>query len=135
MATERQITANRQNAQKSTGPKTPEGRAAVRLNSLKHGLTAQTLVLPGEKEEEFNALLESLAGEHDPATATEEALVAQLAMATWRLRRLYHQEAGFYTYKLSFLQSLRNGEKLDNPVGLGLVANCSEDTLSMFSRQ
>jgi len=41
MATDRQIAANRKNAQKSTGPKTPEGRAAVRLNGVKHGLTAK----------------------------------------------------------------------------------------------
>ena len=48
MATEKQIAANRLNAQKSTGPKTPEGRAAVRLNGVKHGLTAETLVLPAK---------------------------------------------------------------------------------------
>jgi hypothetical protein len=70
----------------------------VRLNSLKHGLTAQTLVLPGESEEDFGALFHSFsfATEHDPVTPTEQALVSQLAMAAWRLRRLYHQEAGFY---------------------------------------
>jgi hypothetical protein len=56
MATDRQIAANRLNAQKSTGPKTPEGRATVRLNSLTHGLTAKTLVLPGESEEDFEEL-------------------------------------------------------------------------------
>jgi hypothetical protein len=131
MATQNQIDANRRNAQKSTGPRTPEGRAAVRLN----GLTAETLVLPGEGEEDFGALLASLAAEHDPGTPTEQALVNQLAMATWRLRRLYHQEAGFYVYKLKFLEGLRDGEKLDNALGLGLVANCSQDTLSMFNRQ
>ena len=46
MATEKQFEANRQNAQKSTGPKTPEGRAAVRLNGVKHGLTAETIRNP-----------------------------------------------------------------------------------------
>ena len=135
MATQSQIDANRRNAQKSTGPKTPEGRAAVRLNSLTHGLTAKTLVLPGESAEDFQTLFDSLAAEHDPATPPEHAVVTQLAMATWRLRRLYHQEAGFYAYKLKFLESLRDGEKLDNPLGLGLVANSSQDTLSMFNRQ
>src|SRR5260370_92529 len=98
MATEKQFEANRQNAQKSTGPKTPEGRAAVRLNGVKHGLTAETIVLKGESESDFTSLLDSLEAEHDPATPTEEALVVQLAMTTWRLRRLYHAEAGFYTY-------------------------------------
>ena len=45
MATQAQINANRKNAQKSTGPKTPEGRDAVRLNGLKHGLASEILVL------------------------------------------------------------------------------------------
>jgi hypothetical protein len=42
MASEQQVQANRINAQSTTGPKTPEGRAAVRLNGIKHGLTAST---------------------------------------------------------------------------------------------
>ena len=59
MATDKQIAANRLNAQKSTGPKTPEGRAAVRLNAIKHGLTAQSLVLPGENPEDFDELFQA----------------------------------------------------------------------------
>src|SRR5712691_3151286 len=82
MATEKQFEANRQNAQKSTGPRTPEGRAAVRLNGVTHGLTAETIVLKGESEADFTNLLGSLEAEHDPVTPTEEALVVQLAMAT-----------------------------------------------------
>jgi hypothetical protein len=38
MTSEKQIQANRRNARKSTGPKTPEGKDAVRLNANKHGL-------------------------------------------------------------------------------------------------
>ena len=45
MLSDRKIEANRQNAQHSTGPSTPEGRAAVRLNGLKHGLCAETVVV------------------------------------------------------------------------------------------
>src|SRR5579863_6085716 len=76
MATEKQTAANRLNAQKSTGPRTPEGRAAVRLNGVTHGLTAETLVLKGESEDDFNALFESLEAEHQPETPTEETLDA-----------------------------------------------------------
>src|SRR6266536_159411 len=50
MATEKQINANRQNARKSTGPQSPEGRAAVRGNALHHRLTAKSNVLSTEKE-------------------------------------------------------------------------------------
>ncbi len=94
MATDKQIEANRINAQKSTGPRTPEGRAAVRLNGLKHGLTASTLVVPGESEADFEDLLDSIEAEHQPATPTEEVIVRQIAMAAWRLRRYHLIEAG-----------------------------------------
>jgi len=104
MATQKQIEANRANAQKSTGPKTPEGRAAVRLNGVKHGLTSKILVLDGEQEADFNELLSSLEAEHQPATPSEEILVRQLAMASWRLRRLYHVEAAVFAVRLTDLE-------------------------------
>src|SRR4030095_14390166 len=96
MATQSQIAANRKNAQKSTGPKTPEGRDAVRLNGLKHGLTSEILVLPGESVADFEHLLDSLQAEHQPTTPTEVILVRQMAMASWRLQRLLHMEAAHY---------------------------------------
>jgi hypothetical protein len=135
MATEKQTAANRLNAQKSTGPRTPEGRAAVRLNGVKHGLTAETIVLKGESEADFTNLLDSLEAEHDPASPTEEALVVQLAMATWRLRRLYHQEAGFYTYKMKDLADSKKSRNLDDASYMGLIADWNTKTLDMFNRQ
>src|SRR6202023_530008 len=122
MATDKQFEANRQNAQKSTGPKTPEGRAAVRLNGVTHGLTAETIVLKGESQSDFTNLLASLEAEHDPASPTEEALVVQLAMATWRLRRLYHQEAGFYTCQLQSLVGMQKDLNLDDAGRMGHAA-------------
>jgi hypothetical protein len=135
VATEKQFEANRLNAQKSTGPKTPEGRAAVRLNGVTHGLTAETIVLKGESEADFTNLFDSLEAEHDPASATEEALVVQLAMATWRLRRLYHQEAGFYTCQLQSLVGMQRDLNLDDAGRMGHAAAWSESTLGMFNRQ
>src|SRR6202030_3093174 len=135
MATEKQFAANRLNAQKSTGPKTPEGRAAVRLNGVTHGLTAETIVLKGESESDFTNLLSSLEAEHNPVSPTEEALVVQLAMATWRLRRLYHQEAGFYTCQLQSLVGMQKDLNLDDAGRMGHAAAWSESTLNMFNRQ
>ena len=128
MATEKQTAANRLNAQKSTGPKTQQGRAAVRLNGVKHGLTAETIVLKGESEADFTNLLGSLEAEHDPGTPTEEALVVQLAMATWRLRRLYHQEAGFYACQLQSLVGMQKDLNLDDAGRMGHAAAWSEST-------
>ena len=135
MATDKQIAANRQNAQKSTGPKTPEGRAAVRLNGVKHGLFAETLVLKGESESDFNALIESYEAEHAPATPTEEALVQQLAMATWRLRRLYHAEAAFCAYEMKSLAELNSPKQLGDRTLTGMAVNANQDTASTFRRQ
>ena len=55
MATAAQIEANRRNAQRSTGPKTDEGKARVKLNAIKHGMTARTImpVLPQEDPKEL----------------------------------------------------------------------------------
>ena len=57
MTTQAQIDANRRNAEKSTGPKTPHGKARSRRNALWHGVTAETLVLPDETAEMFDELL------------------------------------------------------------------------------
>src|SRR5439155_21716527 len=70
MATQKQIDANRRNAKKSTGPITPEGRAAVRLNSVKHGLTAGSVLVFGESDADFEALLDAMEAEHQPTTPT-----------------------------------------------------------------
>ncbi len=97
MASKRQIAANRRNAKKSTGPRTPEGRAAVRLNGVKHGLQAETLILPGEQQSDFADLLQFFEAEHQPATPDAVAQVRELAISTWRLNRLDHSEAGLTT--------------------------------------
>ncbi len=53
MTSDKQIRANRRNALKSTGPKTPEGKTAVRMNARMHGLRSQEVLLPGEDEAAF----------------------------------------------------------------------------------
>lgn len=96
MATPRQIDANRRNAQKSTGPKTPEGKAAVSLNSLRHGLRARTVVLPGENRGEFQQLCDELEAEWQPLTRTEQFYLEQMVVAHWKLKRMEVAEASIY---------------------------------------
>src|SRR5258708_23165532 len=93
MATPSQIDANRRNALKSTGPKTPEGKAAVSLNSLRHGLRARTVVLPGEDSQEFQSLCDDLEAEWQPLTRTERFYLEQMAVAYWKLWRMERAEA------------------------------------------
>src|SRR2546428_6170459 len=91
---------NRQNALLSTGPKTPEGKAAASLNALKHGLLAREALLPGEDENTLRELRERLQTELQPMGEVERLLVERIAAACWRLRRLGRVEAGIFTWQL-----------------------------------
>jgi len=88
MATRKQIEANRRNALRSTGPRTFKGKAASSMNALRHGLRARTIVLPGEKRNEFHQLCEYLAAEWLPQSQQEQACVRQMAISQWRLLRI-----------------------------------------------
>ena len=95
MATRAQIKANGNNAKKSTGPRTDEGKARVAKNALKHGLLARDAVLPGEDPADFDSQLTALEADIQPANSLEFELVRQIADAQWRMRRLTRLETGF----------------------------------------
>jgi hypothetical protein len=57
---DKQQQANQQNAQHSTGPKSPEGKAAIRFNALTHGLRTRATILPGENAEDYYKLWDEL---------------------------------------------------------------------------
>ena len=77
---------------RSTGPKTDEGKLRSSKNSLKHGLFSKLALMPGESMEAFQALHDTYKDDHQPRTSTEETLVHTLAMITWKLRRLDNLE-------------------------------------------
>jgi len=104
MPSQRQLDANRHNAKLSRGPKTTAGRAAVRFNALKHGLTAKETVLPGEDHKEFEQFRQAFLDEHQPASPTEAVLVNQIAMSAWRLRRAQRLETDIYNIRLDDLE-------------------------------
>ncbi|MCL5278376.1 MAG: hypothetical protein M1376_00520, partial [Planctomycetes bacterium] len=87
MTTEAQIEANRANAQKSTGPRTAEGKAIVSRNALTHGLLARAGVLPGEDEHEFQAHHQGLLQQLRPGSPLEEVLAERAVDLSWRLQR------------------------------------------------
>ena len=96
MASDKQMRANRQNARKSTGPKTPEGKAVARLNALKHGLLSQQILLPNEDEASLLQLSERLHSQLQPLGELESLLVERIVAAAWRLRRVLVVETGIY---------------------------------------
>ena len=93
MATKRQIEANRRNARKSTGPNSPEGKAASSMNALKTGLYAESEVLPWESREAYQQLIARFYADHRPATALACQYVDEMVYCTWNLRRLRRAEA------------------------------------------
>jgi len=93
MSTAAQLTANRANAQLSTGPVTPEGKARVGQNALRHGLTAKNLVVRDDEREEFTAFHDELHAEIDPQGALESIAFDALLHAAWNLRRFRRIEA------------------------------------------
>src|ERR1035441_1031156 len=96
MATPAQITANRANAQKSTGPRSAEGRSASRFNALKHGIDAASLVIPGEDPAEFDALAAEYSGEFRPQSPSEFFHVETMLRADWQKIRLQRVEADLF---------------------------------------
>ena len=98
LVTAKQLAANRRNAQKSTGPRTLEGKAASRWNALKHGLLSRAVIPPSlepyESRADFESLLAALREEFAPASALEQLLIERIATGYWRLARLLRAEAG-----------------------------------------
>ena len=98
MTTEKQAEANRQNAEKSTGPKTEEGKEIAKLNAVKHGILSDAVVIQkGEGQERKEAYLRLYNGLWDyfkPDGAMEDTLVEQIAVTLWRKRRVLWFELG-----------------------------------------
>lgn len=110
--TQKQLEANRKNAQKSTGPKTPEGKARASKNSLKFGLRSADIIISSkyfaESREDYEDLLDSLKMELRPHSAMQEYLVTKIANCLWRYRRVLAAE----TAKIN--RQLRNINDFDD---------------------
>jgi hypothetical protein len=94
MTSLRQIESNRRNAQKSTGPKTQDGKARSSQNAVRHGLTAETVIGPLEDPADYRAFEQAVTTAYDAETAVERELVLRLASLLWRLRRATSVETG-----------------------------------------
>lgn len=105
MTSMKQITANRRNALKSTGPTTQEGKARSRRNAIRHGLTAETLVAAFDDPEDYKEFEAAVIADYDGETAVERELALRLASTLWRLRRASGIEASLFEFAYSDCQS------------------------------
>lgn len=98
MPTTKQLAANRRNAQKSTGPRTAEGKAKSSLNAVKHGVLSKSVAVSGhyyiEDPLDFISLQSELEQNLRPVGRVEELLVERIATCAWRLRRVLKAENG-----------------------------------------
>jgi len=153
MATQAQIQANRLNAEKSTGPRTEEGKRKASQNALKHGLLAQTMVIAGEDVGEFEFYRDELLGELSPAGAVESVLAERVVCLSWRLRRaeraqnevfdaLLAKDADFPLPRLRKSLPMGDGSEVpveETPLGRAVVRDFTYarvlDRLSMYERR
>jgi hypothetical protein len=98
MTAQRQIEANRRNASKSTGPRTPDGKRRSRGNGLRHGLTAETVIPSLEDAEDYEAFQAAVIADYDAQSAVEREMVLRLASILWRLRRATGIETALFTF-------------------------------------
>jgi hypothetical protein len=101
----KQLAANRNNALKSTGPRTEEGKRQTSLNALSHGLTAKSYLLPFEEEAEFNALVENLYHTLMPQNVIEETFAQNIALAAWKIRRIEKAEQAAFSIAIKQIVS------------------------------
>lgn len=80
------------NGAKSRGPVTAEGKAKSSRNAVKFGIFSKDLLLPGESQEDFDALLNALLDEHQPAGHLEAGIIERIAVTMWRQQRLLKAE-------------------------------------------
>src|SRR5271165_7577790 len=96
LISDKQHQANRKNAQHSTGPKTPEGKAAIRFNALTYGLRTRASILPDENAADYSQLWDELDADWQPQTRTERCYLETMVTSQWLLKRVAESEQKVY---------------------------------------
>jgi hypothetical protein len=128
MTSFRQIQANRQNAQRSTGPTSAAGKQKSRCNALRHGLTAETVIGQLEDAEDYQAFEAAIIADYDAQSAVERELVLRLASLLWRLRRATAMETGLFEIEVERLCSLKPVQR-GRPQAADTIPNGPHDVI------
>jgi hypothetical protein len=126
MSTPRQVEANRRNAQKSTGPRTQEGKERSRLNGVTHGMTAKFDVLPGEDAAGLTGRIDAWTADLRPRNQLERDLIERGARVSWQLDRVEQAQVARLTANILKATSGENNEAVENDV-LTVAARLFQD--------
>src|ERR1700737_1801333 len=96
MATEAQTEANRENSQRSTGPKSADGKARSSRNAILHGLRSRRTLVPGEDGQGFLEFALTWTDELEPVGAVETFYAEEAISLAWRMRRFTRIEGGLF---------------------------------------
>ena len=110
---------NRRNAQKSTGPRTPEGKNRSRFNAVKHGMTAKTLVLPDEDANVLQIRLETWIDDLQPQNEVEQFLVEQAVQSSWKLDRADRAEVARLSHIIESVPAEEANRQREEAAALG----------------
>jgi hypothetical protein len=99
MTSAAQQKSNAENAKKSTGPRSVEGKERARRNALTHGMTAQVVLLPDENRAEYQQWMGGLVAELRPRTAIECILAERVAYSLVRSERATRAQTARLCFK------------------------------------
>ena len=135
---EARLRANRENANKSTGPRTEEGKHRSRQNAAQHHFTAQAIPLPPHELELLNDCIRQFTLEYSPVGYQETNLVHMLAHTQYRLHRLAYAEHHLITTSTTNAADASNAHASEPTTGLANVLHRSKDpilTLSIYEQR
>ena len=115
---DKKLAANRANSKKSTGPKTPRGKAIASQNALEHGLTARDTTILGQDYTTFTGIHEQLRATWQPANAQEDLLVQRLASLETRLQRCVRMETGLLDMEIPDVTKDNTRETCNSAAGV-----------------
>ncbi len=128
------IAANRRNARRSTGPRTPSGKTRAAMNARRHGLFAREVLLPGEDTGEWERFHGRLLADLAPKGELECLLAERVAVLSWRLKRVTGIETGLFIHETFSLdvghaesEAIRYVEKKDVLPGPQFVTTTVKD--------
>ena len=107
------LAANRRNARKSTGPRTPAGKLASSRNAIRCGVFCRALLLPGESRALFRALWFDALHQFNPRGHIELSLVELIVESRWKLRRVQLAESHLLRHERQVLQEQPLIEQLE----------------------